>query len=274
MKNFICTTCGVQYAASVEEAMSCLICNEERQYINPKGQSWTTLESLQMGDTYKNEIIEEESRLYSITTKPKFAIGQTAFVVKTESYRLLWDCITYLDEATIEKIKEWGGLDAIALSHPHYYSTQVEWAETFDVPIYIHEDDKEWVMRPSSRIIYWSGELLQLADGITVHRLGGHFRGGSVLHWEEGNDGKGILLTGDIIQVVADRQWVSFMYSYPNLIPLPARKVEEMANRVKPLQFNRLYNAFHGVVKENADEAVERSAERYIGALEGNLFHT
>lgn len=71
----------------------------------------------------------------------------------------------------------------------------------------------------------------------------------SVLHWEEGNDGKGILLTGDIIQVVADERWVSFMYSYPNLIPLPARKVEEMVNRVKPLQFNRLYNAFHRVVK-------------------------
>lgn len=64
------------------------------------------------------------------------------------------------------------------------------------------------------------------------------------------------------------------MYSYPNLIPLPARKVEEMANRVKPLQFNRLYNAFHGVVKENANEAVERSAERYIKAVEGKLFRT
>ncbi|MED0973355.1 hypothetical protein [Bacillus paramycoides] len=274
MKNFVCTTCGVQYAASVEEPVSCLICDEERQYINPKGQSWTTLEDLQTSDTYKNEIIEEENGLYSITTKPEFAIGQTGYVVKTESYRLLWDCITYLEETTIEKIKEWGGLDAIALSHPHYYSTQVEWAETFDVPIYIHEDDKEWVMRPSSRIIYWSGESLQLADGITVHRLGGHFSGGSVLHWKEGNDGKGILLTGDIIQVVADQQWVSFMYSYPNLIPLPARKVEEMANRVKPLQFNRLYNAFHRVVKENANEAVERSAERYIKAIEGKLFHT
>ncbi|OFD57652.1 hypothetical protein BWGOE6_34170 [Bacillus mycoides] len=274
MNNFVCTTCGVQYAASVEEPISCLICDEERQYINPKGQSWTTLENLQTSDTYKNEMIEEENGLYSITTKPEFAIGQTAFVVKTESYRLLWDCITYLDETTVEQIKEWGGLDAIALSHPHYYSTQVEWAETFDVPIYIHEDDQEWVMRPSSRIIYWTGESLRLADGITVHRLGGHFSGGSVLHWEEGNDGKGILLTGDIIQVVADQQWVSFMYSYPNLIPLPARKVEEMANRVKPLQFNRLYNAFNRVVKENANEAVERSAERYMKAIEGKLFHT
>ena len=95
----------MQYAPSVEEPVSCHICDEERQYVNPKGQSWTTLESLQIGDTYKNEIIEEEDGLYSITTKPGFAIGQTAFVVKTESYRLLWDCITYLDETTIAKNK-------------------------------------------------------------------------------------------------------------------------------------------------------------------------
>ncbi|WP_410983145.1 MBL fold metallo-hydrolase [Bacillus cereus] len=274
MKNFVCTTCGVQYAASVEEPTNCMICNEERQYVNPKGQSWTTLDDLQASNKYQNEMIEEEAGLYSFTTKPEFAIGQTAYLVKTESYHLLWDCITYLDETTIERVKELGGLDAIALSHPHYYSTQVEWAERFDVPIYIHEDDQQWVARPSKHIVFWSGESLQLSDGITVHRLGGHFKGGSVLHWSEGNDGKGVLLTGDIIQVVADQEWVSFMYSYPNLIPLPANKVEEMARRVKPLSFNRLYNAFHRVVKEDANEAVERSAQRYISAIEGKLFHT
>lgn len=81
-------------------------------------------------------------------------------------------------------------------------------------------------------------------------------------------------MTGDIITVAADQNWVSFMYSYPNLIPLPASKVEEIAAKVKPLQFNRLYNAFSKVVRENAGEAVQRSAERYIKALNSELFHT
>ncbi|MDM5189083.1 hypothetical protein QUF99_17705 [Bacillus sp. DX4.1] len=274
MENYVCVTCGVQYAASVEEPINCVICNEERQYVNPKGQSWTTLEELQEGSTYENAVIEEEKGLHSITTKPEFAIGQTAYFVQTESFNLLWDCISYLDEETIQEVESLGGLHAIALSHPHYYSTQVEWAERFDVPIYIHKDDQQWVMRPSKRIVFWTGESLQLAEGLTVHRLGGHFKGGSVLHWEQGNDRKGILLTGDIIQVVADQYWVSFMYSYPNLIPLPARKVEEMAGKVKTLPFNRLYNAFHRMVKNDANEAVQRSAERYIAALEGKLFHT
>jgi glyoxylase-like metal-dependent hydrolase (beta-lactamase superfamily II) len=268
----ICTTCGVQYLQNLGEIKSCLICNEERQYINPAGQSWTTLEA--MREVYSNNILHEEEHLYSITTKPEFAIGQTAYLIQNQRFNVLWDCITYLDEKTIEKINGLGGIQAIALSHPHYYSAQVEWAETFNAPIYIHEDDKEWVARPSNKIIFWSGESLELTNGITINRLGGHFKGGTVLHWEGGNHKKGILLTGDVIQVAADRQWVSFMYSYPNLIPLPASKVREMADKVKGLPFNRIYNAFHRVVSEHADLAVQKSADRYIKALQGTLFNT
>ena len=90
----------------------------------------------------------------------------------------------------------------------------VEWADRFGIPIYLHEADREWVMRPSERITFWSGETYPLSDGMTLLRLGGHFPGGTVLHWKQGAGGKGVLLSGDIIQVVADRRWVSFMYSY------------------------------------------------------------
>ncbi|KYD05490.1 hypothetical protein B4102_3214 [Heyndrickxia sporothermodurans] len=129
-------------------------------------------------------------------------------------------------------------------------------------------------MRPSEKIHFWSGEKLVLAEGLILHRLGGHYKGGAVLHWENGNDGKGILLTGDIIQVVADRRWVSFMYSYPNLIPLPAKKVEEIAEIVKDIPFDRIYNAFHKIVVEKANDSVQKSAKRYIQALQGELFNT
>ncbi|MCK6256168.1 MBL fold metallo-hydrolase [Fictibacillus sp. KIGAM418] len=273
MELFICSTCGVQYQQSEQPPSECIICNEERQYVNPSGQKWTTLKEMRADDFY-NTIKEDEPNLYSIHTQPDFAISQTAYLVQGEGFNLLWDCITYLDIASIEAVKQLGGIDAIALSHPHYYSSQVEWAETFNVPIYIHEDDKEWVTRTSSHIHFWSGEKLELSKGLTLHHLGGHFKGGAVLHWADGSQSKGVLLTGDVIQVVADRSWVSFMYSYPNLIPLPASVVSRIADNVKDLKFNRLYNAFHRVVQENASQAVQRSAERYIKAIQGELFTT
>lgn len=274
MNKFICNTCGVQTESAGTVPEHCWICTEERQYVNPKGQSWTTLEEMVASNTYSNEILSEEEGLSSITTVPSFGIGQTAYLVQGENFNILWDCISYLDTATIETVKELGGIDAIALSHPHYYSTQVEWAETFDAVIYIHEDDKQWVTRPSDRIIFWSGETLEVAEGFTLHRIGGHFKGAAILEWKDGSAGKGVLLTGDIVRVVADRQWVSFMYSYPNFIPLPASTVERMAAQLNEIRFDRVYDAFHRIVMNEAREAVQNSAKRYVDALNGVLFKT
>lgn len=201
----------------------------------------------------------------SLALHPEFyrSVSENRFLTRSSTTN--W-ALTYF--------KRLGGIQAIALSHPHYYSAQTEWAEMFDSPIYIHEDDKQWVQRPSSRIVFWSGDSLKLSSGLTLHRLGGHFKGGAVCHWANGNKGKGILLSGDIIQVVQDRRWVSFMYSYPNLIPLPAGKVQQMADQIKNVPFNRLYNAFRRSVETSAGERVQLSAARYVEALQGTLFST
>lgn len=274
LQPYICKTCGVQYSKSENPPENCIICEDERQYVSPKGHTWTTLDALQSSNEYTNKIENKEEGVYSITTKPAFAIGQTAYLVQGNNFNMLWDCITYIDDKTIKTINELGGIDAIALSHPHYYSSQVEWAETFDAPIYIHEDDKKWVTRPSEKIIYWSGDVLKLSDEFYLYRLGGHFKGGAVLNWTNGNNEKGILFSGDIIHSVAADGWVTFMYSYPNMIPLPAHTVQEMARKVEKIKFDRIYVAFNNSIKENAKEIVRKSAKRYVQAIEGELFDT
>jgi glyoxylase-like metal-dependent hydrolase (beta-lactamase superfamily II) len=146
----------------------------------------------------------------------------------------------------------------------------VEWSRAFDgAPIYLHADDRRWVMRPDPAIVSWEGDELALGDGLTLLRLGGHFTGGTVLHWAGGADGRGVLLAGDILQVVQDRRFVSFMYSYPNYIPLPAATVRRMVALLEPYPFERVYGAWFGaVVRADAKPAVRRSAERYLRALE------
>ena len=63
---------------------------------------------------------------------------------------------------------------------------------------------------------------------------------------------------------------MSFMYSYPNLIPLPAETVRRMVEKLEPYEFERVYGAWWGrVVAEDGKGAVRRSAERYIRALAG-----
>ena len=43
MLHFICTACGMQYAESDKPPAQCVVCEEERQYVPPRGQTWTTL---------------------------------------------------------------------------------------------------------------------------------------------------------------------------------------------------------------------------------------
>lgn len=267
MTHFMCKTCGTQFSVSKTAPEHCPICEDERQYIGWQGQQWTTLADLQKN--HHNVIKTVEPNLTGIGTHPSFAIGQRALLVQTPEGNLLWDCISLIDEPTKAVVNALGGIRAIAISHPHYYSSMIEWSRAFDAPIYLHAADQQWVMRPDTAVEFWQGETKPLWAGMTLIRGGGHFDGGTVLHWPAGAEGKGALLTGDILQVVSDRRYVSFMYSYPNLIPLPAREVQRIVAAVEPYAFDRIYGAWWDrVVKEDAKTAVSRSAERYIQALE------
>jgi glyoxylase-like metal-dependent hydrolase (beta-lactamase superfamily II) len=263
MTHYICITCGVQFAATAEPPQECPICQDERQYVNWKGQQWTTLEALQKD--HHNLIKSVEPKLTGIGSNPGFAIGQRALLIQTAQGNILWDCLSLIDSPTIEAIQALGGISAIAISHPHFYSTMVEWSYAFDAPIYLHADNQPYVMRPDPAITFWEGETYALTDEVVLIRCGGHFSGSSVLHWAGGAEGQGILLTGDTIMVVQDRRYVCFMYSYPNLLPLPASAVRRIAAAVEPYAFERLYAGWWDkIVDHGAKAAVAVSAERYI----------
>ncbi|PGN46090.1 hypothetical protein CN962_20905 [Bacillus cereus] len=216
---------------------------------------------------YGNKVQLMEEGLYSIRTTPHLADKQTAYYIQNKGMNILWDCVTCLDEKTIDEINELGGIQIIALSTPHFHTTYIDWAKAFNALIYIHEDNKKWVTQQSERIIFWSGEFLELSNGITLYRLGGKFKGGAVLHWKGGNDNKGVLFTSDIIQMSPGKKGISFMYSYSDLIPLPANVVKDMSSVTKGLSFSCMYDAFYEKIQENAYEVFQESANRYVRAL-------
>ena len=265
--NAICITCGTQFAETAEWPERCPICDEARQYIGLDGRQWTTLADLRRD--HRTKIHEEETGLTSFSIEPKFGIGQRASLIQNPSGNVLWDCISLLDDTSIDRIKSLGGAAAIAISHPHYYTCMVEWSRRLgDVDVYVHADDEAWVMRPDNCIRFWHGETLDLPGGLKLIRCGGHFDGASVLYWPQGAMNKGALLTADTIQVGPDRKWVSFMYSYPNYIPLDAEAVERIIAAVKPCAFECIYGAFPGLtILAHGNEVLRRSAERYLKAI-------
>ncbi len=268
MPAYICTACGTQYPPSENPPAQCAICEEERQYVPLGGQSWTTLEKLRV--KHRNSFQQYEPGVTGIGTEPHFAIGQRALLVQTPAGNVLWDCIAFLDEATVSLIKGLGGLKAIAISHPHFYTTNGEWSRAFDVPVYLHAADKKWVLNPHDNIRHWDGDTHALLPGVTLVRCGGHFPGGTVLHWAGGAGGKGVVCAGDILAVTTDRKWLSFLRSYPNWIPCSVPEVEAIGRAMAPFQFETLYgHYFDRVIPKNAKAVLEKSVARYIANING-----
>jgi hypothetical protein len=255
------------YQTSSEPPRSCPLCQDERQYVAPSGQKWVLLDELRK--THRNVLFKEGEKLWGIHTVPSFAIGQRALLLETQNGGFLWDCLSLIDSNTVEFVKALGGLTAIAISHPHYYTSMVEWSHAFGgIPIYLHEADREWVQHDNSAIVFWSGEMHRLNNDLTLIRVGGHFNGLQVLHWASGERGGGVLMTGDMPQVCPDRRHVSFMYSYPNFIPVNGHTVREIVMKLEHYKFRQLYGAWPGFVVEGDPKmALRRSAERYLRAI-------
>src|SRR6202049_863977 len=174
MPAFICTACGTQYAPEDAAPQSCVICEDERQYVPPRGQTWTTLPALAAG--HFNGYREYEPGVIAIGTQPGFAIGQRALILRTPGGNVLWDCISMIDAATVTLIDGLGGLKAIAISHPHFYTSMVEWSGAFGgVPIHLHAADRAWIMRPDSIVNLGEAKTFALLPDITLIRCGGHF---------------------------------------------------------------------------------------------------
>jgi glyoxylase-like metal-dependent hydrolase (beta-lactamase superfamily II) len=146
----------------------------------------------------------------------------------------------------------------------------VEWSRAFAAPVFIHEGDRRWVARLEDAVTFWDGEMREVLPGIRLVHCGGHFAGSAILHWDAGAEGRGVLLTGDTIQVVPDNRCVTFMRSYPNMIPLPPTEVTRIAEIVAALQFDRIYGAFWDRdVTADAHRRVQESAERYVAWVSG-----
>jgi glyoxylase-like metal-dependent hydrolase (beta-lactamase superfamily II) len=269
MARFVCATCAAQFPDSEQPPDGCPICTDERQYVPEDGQKWTTLDEL--SQTHRNEL-REDNELLGVGTEPWLAIGQRALLVPHGERFVMWDCTTCFDDDAAEAIERRGGLSAIAISHPHYYSGMADWAARFDCPIYLHTPDERWVTRPDPRVEPWEGDTKALGEGVTLVHCGGHFAGGTVLHWAAGAGGAGVLLSGDIVQVIPDHAHVGFMYSYPNIIPLPERAVARIAEALEPYDYDVIYGAWWDrLVRRDAKAIVQRSAERYARALRGEL---
>ncbi len=265
-KKHICRTCGTQYAASEEPPARCAICEDERQYVGWGGQRWTDLEELREGHAVR---IEEDAGMLALGVTPAFAIDQRALLLQTDAGNILWESLPLITDEAIAAIKARGGLDWIIVSHPHFYAAMVEFSDALGgAPILLHEADRGWIQRPHPAIELWSGDQRRLSKDVTLIRCGGHFEGSTALHWARGPRPGGALFSGDALQVALDRRHVSFMYSYPNLVPMRTGDVIAMRERLAEYGFDDVLGYTWGRdILGGGRRAVDDSFARHLAAV-------
>jgi len=271
MSLWICLACGAEHPDTRRPPERCAICVDDRQYVPSAGQRWSTASDLEVGRTFAVEELEPD--LFAVTVTPEVAIGQRTLVVRTPHGNVLWEPSAYISADLVVAVQALGPVVAVAASHPHLAGAAVSWSHMLsahqraEVPVLWNAHDRRWVQRPDQAYHFWT-DRHEPVSGVTLLRAGGHFPGSCVLHWPAGADGRGVLLVGDTLMVGPGGHTVSFMRSYPNLLPLPERLVRRVTSTLEPLTYDRIYGAFPGrMVDGGAPEVVRTSAERYLGWL-------
>jgi hypothetical protein len=273
--SWICRTCANQYPASAEPPGKCRICAEERQYVPETGQEWTSLEEL-AAEGHRTSWTELEPGLFELAVTPSLGIGHRGLLVHTPRGGVLWDPPGFLDEAAVEFVRANGGLLGVAQSHPHLCGVQGEWSDRFrrsdgrGAPLWIPRRDAEWVLRSWDAVDWWD-DRLEVAPGVTLIRTGGHFAGSAVLHLAAAAEGRGALLVSDTMMVLPGSRRVSFMRSYPMLLPMPERHLARLLASLDGVQYDRIYGGWTDrLVRSGARGVVRDSAELYRCWLTGS----
>ena len=238
-KDHVCCTCGTQFPPSEGPPETCAICLDERQYVGWRGQRWTSVSDLAERSVIR---FEDATGVMTLVQDPSFAIGQRAFLIPHRGSHVMWECLSTVTDEAVERIETMGGVSAIAISHPHFYTAMNTWSDALGgVPIYLHSADREFVQFPSNAIRFWEGDRFELSPSLELVRLPGHFEGCAGLFWKDGPRPGGSLFPGDAIQVVMDRRYATFMYSYPNAIPLGATALARLEHHADRLQYDDVY---------------------------------
>ncbi|PWN48353.1 hypothetical protein IE53DRAFT_389448 [Violaceomyces palustris] len=133
----------------------------------------------------------------------------------------------------------------------------------------------------SEHVVAWEGDVLEVVPGVKVLRCGGHFPGSSILVWDrdltpghdttsqragDGNARRGgVALCSDTFMPCPDGKTFSFMWSYPNMIPLKPKDVEKIWQSVRPYPFQDVIGGWPGkAILGSSHEKLRISACNFV----------
>ncbi|TXT07490.1 hypothetical protein VHUM_03210 [Vanrija humicola] len=276
----VCATCATQYPAPRRD---CTHAKLSGSTDHPQARGATTSSATSRTRASRSSRPSRSSpSLRRVSISPACVKLTPAFLLETFEGSFIWDCSAVLTPPLIAHLTHLRRpLKAMAISHPHFFSTSLTWARALGVPLYINALDKEWYQRRESagadEVVFWSGTQ-RLSSTLTLIECGGHFPGSCVLHWDRAAEpltsdadarapDTGLLLVADTVMVQPTQKGITFMWSIPNAIPLHPTDVLHIQNVLREYDYDSVSSTWPDRwVRAGAARIFDESVETYLSA--------
>ena len=268
MPCYLCETCGTQYAETATPPAHCPVCEDERQYVGWQGQRWTTHDEL--ARRLHACASATTTACSAIASTRSFAIPQRALLLPTDAGNILWECISLVTPEAVHALKA----ARRRRSHRHLAPAllrvdgRVERRARRRADPAARGRSRMGAAAVAGRSSSGMATCCALSDTRHADPLRRPLPRQHRAALERRPAPGGALFPGDALQVAGDRRHVSFMYSYPNYIPMKPGDVRAMRERLAPYAFDDVYGYTWGRnIIGKARAAVDRSFDRYLTAV-------
>lgn len=241
LTHYACANCGHwQIWFSHQEPIACPICTDTRNALPPDG--WDFKTEAFARQYFANTWKEYAPNLWGFSASPKFGLGATGWLLKREDGNVAFEACPYYQPDAIEKIRELGGIKVLAASHPHGYGALWQLQREFDPVVTIHKGDIPY--SKAFRVNWPADDVHDIAPGLTMHHVGGHYEGHSVLY----ADSHKALFCGDSLKIEQDEDGnpvaISCHKAYHYEIPLTRAELAKYVDVFSQLPFETALTPF------------------------------
>lgn len=253
LTHYACSNCGHwQIWFDHQMPLSCPVCSDTRNALPADGWDFRTEEDAKV--TFINSWAEVAPGLWGFSASPKFGLGATGWLLQREDGNVAFEGCPYYQPDAIAKIAELGGIRVLAASHPHGYGALWQLQREFDPIVTIHRGDIPY--SKAFRVNCPADDLHEVAPGLTMHHVGGHYEGHAVLY----DASRRALFCGDSLKIefAADGATpvaISCHKAFHYEIPLTRDELAKYARVFAALPFQTALTPFEyapGVTRELA----------------------
>ena len=240
LKPYACANCG-HWQRYFAPPPDCPVCTDTRNDLPEDGWRFLTVEDVRsaFGGSWRR--LRED--MVAFSTSPPLGLNGTGWLLLHPEGNVAFEAAPFYTEAMLAEIERLGGIRFLAASHVHGYGALWQLQDHFQPEVMAIQKQDLWLTK-AFRVSWPYDEELRLLPGLTLHHVGGHYEGQSVLHDEQ----RGILFCGDAFKVDQDQAGnsvaVSTHKAFHKSIPLTPAEVSRYRAVIAALDFETVCTPF------------------------------